>query len=79
MTTVKLYCINCEEEVFANDKMREHEIVRGGDSIYDPPEIDYCDFPGGFAFVPPPEFDMDEFINTIVPPTDEEIAQMEAG
>jgi hypothetical protein len=46
---------------------------------YEPPEVEYCDFDDGWAVCAPPDVNMDDFINTIEEPSDEEISQMEAG
>lgn len=40
------------------------------------PEVDYCEFPDGWSTCAPPDVDMDDYINTVVPPTDEEIGYM---
>jgi len=57
------YCILHEEMVALEPGLISgHMIECRGDSIYDPPEIEFCDFPDGWATCPPPEFDMDEFL-----------------
>lgn len=55
-----LYCIACEEEVFAqngNPAEFVHETYAG--------DYDVCEFPDGWATCPPPEFDMDEWIKDV--------------
>jgi len=42
------------------------------------PELNLCDFPGGLAFAPPPEFNIDEWLIHAEPPTDDELALMDA-
>jgi hypothetical protein len=78
MTAIQLYCIECEKMVWADTHLSGHEVVTCPNS-FDPPEVDYCEFPDGWAVMPPPDVDIDEFINTIAEPSDEEIARVDVG
>jgi hypothetical protein len=72
------YCILHEEMV----EMLDDEITGIGHTYSaetEPglPELNFCEFPDGLAFTPPPEFNMDEWMKTAEPPTDEELAIMD--
>ena len=54
-----LYCIHCEKEVVAqkgNPSEFVHEVWTPTFNInFEHPEIDWCEFPDGWATTPPPE------------------------
>jgi len=78
MSDKQFYCIRCGEMVYQENN-GGHMVMRWPLDLYASPEVDYCEFPDGWATCAPPDVNMDDYINTVVPPTDEEIAQMEAG
>lgn len=68
---MKVYCIRHEEMVWV-----EKTPISEGHTVFtrvatpfpfDFSEIDFCDFPDGFAYCPPPEFDMDLYVESVYP------------
>ena len=66
---MKVYCIRHEEMVLAErirGEARYH--LHFVEVDYAPiRRLDACDFPDGFAYCPPPEFDIDSFAESAYP------------
>lgn len=69
-----LYCIKHEKMVKAEDNQDTGLIHCDVVDVPLPPfyEMDACEFPLGWATVPPPAFDIDEFMKTFVEPIEED-------
>ena len=81
-----LYCIKHEEMEkvefggydLAGQKHTGHlEDIKIDDYPYF--EIDFCEFPDGWATCPPPKFDMDSWLVTAIEPDAEEMALINAN
>ena len=72
------YCIKCETMVETEQEPTTGHVIELGGSACEPPQFEICDFPAGLAFTPPPELNIDEWMETAEPPTDEELAISDA-
>jgi len=68
-----LYCIRCEGMVTSECEPFGHVVLTTGETPRDA-DIAVCEFPDGFATCPPPEFDIDAWLETAEPLSDEELA-----
>lgn len=70
-----LYCIKHQKMVKAEES-RDTGLIHC--DVVDIPEtpfydLEVCEFPEGWATLPPPAFDMDEFMRTVVEPFGEDV------
>lgn len=68
-----LYCIEHEKMVKSEESRGTGLIHCDVISVLEPPfyELDCCEFPMGWAVMPPPAFDMDKFMETVEEPEDD--------
>ena len=76
-----VYCFEHEEMV----RLEQGQSCEGHTFVlYDDPEIGlssldfHCMTPGDYTFCPPPDFDMDAWLELEIEPTDQELREIEA-
>lgn len=74
-----LYCIKHQKMVKAEESKDTGLIHCDVVDIPETPfyDLDCCEFDEGWATLPPPAFDMDEFMQTVVEPSVEEIKALD--
>lgn len=75
----KVYCIKCEKTVTPEQgRCLGHETYFTNLNTFET-EVDFCCLDLGFAFCPPPEFDMEAWLERVweIEPTDEELREIE--
>jgi len=68
-----LYCIEHESMVRPEQPILGHLVAIFNTDA--PSEVDFCEFEMGWATCPPPEFDMDLFMETVEEPSWKEMAE----
>lgn len=78
--TKTLYCIEHEEMVGLEEtnlgEGHTFSVEVATDTPYTFWDYEFCKFPLGFAFCPPPEFDMDTFMLTAQEPIEDDLSRV---